>query len=135
MPQDLQALSPKPVWDVIGDAPTRIPKLAVRGRPAEKPQLSPTIVSVAPPSPSSGTPSEKDSKETLRTSQDAPPFPPSPAAPPASIAPWQAGKMEARPATTNSDSYSSTTVEKTVGPDAAKQPFRTEVFAPDLSAY
>jgi Regulator of G protein signaling domain len=128
MPQDLQALSPKPDWDVIGDAPTRIPKLAIKSRPSEKSEPSPTIVPIAPPSPSSVTPSEKDSRETLRTSHDVASFPPSPAPPPATIAPWQVGKMEARPATTNSDSFSSTTIEKPVGPEAAKQPFRTEVL-------
>ena len=136
MPVSLQELSPKPDFDAIDTAQNRVPKLAVRGRDNTSPIASTTTPQIAPLTPTSVRPPfpEKASKESIRSSDEGTLATPTS---PASLAPWESEneepKYEARPATVQSNSFTTTTNERHSS-DTAKQPFRQEVLAQILSS-
>lgn len=123
MPLDLQDLSPKPDFETIDSAQSRIPKLAVRGRTKASPGVTattPSILNFTVPF------SEKDSKESLRSSGENTLSPPSPFGAPTTVAPWdkEEKNFESRPTTTHSDSFTTSTSTRS---ETLKQPFRQEV--------
>ena len=128
MPASLQELSPKPDFEAIDRAQIRVPKLGARGR--DKP--SSTVGTTTPPiTPSAPTPTrslftEKDSKESLRSSDEGTLATPTNAP---SVAPWdwREKKSEQRPATAQSNSFTTSTNERHSF-ETSKQPFRQEVF-------
>jgi len=131
MPVSLQELSPKPDFEAIDSAQNRVPKLAVRGRDQPSPVVATTVPTIAPPTPTSARPpfNEEDSKDSLRSSDEGTLATPTNAT---SIAPWDTEKerkLEPRPATSQSDSFTTTTNERHSS-EAAKQPFRQEVLRP-----
>jgi hypothetical protein len=136
MPVSLQELSPKPDFDAIDTAQNRVPKLAVRGRDNPSPVASTTTPQIAPPTPTSVRPPfpEKASKESIRSSDEGTLATPTS---PASVAPWESEnekpKYEPRPATVQSNSFTTTTDERHPT-DNAKQPFRQEVLLQILSS-
>jgi hypothetical protein len=125
MPLDLQELSPKPEFDTIGESNvTRIPKLAVRGRSDASPTMNTTI-------PSTPTTSSVNEKESLRSSDDGTLGPPSPNNT-STIAPWEHSlerktSREPRSPTTLPEKLTTTTNDRHSS-EAAKQPFRHEVY-------
>ena len=125
MPPDLQELSPKPDFDAIDSAQNRVPKLAVRGRN----DASPAVTTTTPATLAIANPiNEKESKETIQSNDENTLSPPTPIG---SIAPWEKErekKYEPRQATTQSDSFITTSTSERQFSDAAKQPFRYEVF-------
>src|SRR5271170_2232792 len=136
MPMSLQELSPKPDFEAIDSAQTRVPKLAVRGRDNPSPVVSTTTPQTAPHAPTSVRPpfSEKDSKESIRSSDEGTLATPTS---PTSVAPWESEKekpkyeprtekYERRPSTAQSNSFTTSTNERHSS-DSAKQPFRQEV--------
>jgi hypothetical protein len=131
MPTALQDLSPKPDFDAIDSAQNRVPKLAVRGRGKPSPVVATTIPTIAPATPTSARPPfhEKDSKESVRSSDEGTLATPTS---PTSVAPWDSEKerkYEPRPATSQSDSFTTGTNERHSS-ETAKQPFRQEVLHP-----
>jgi hypothetical protein len=130
MPLELQELAPKPDLDATGESTQiRVPKLAVRGRSDGQ---SPTVASTTPSSPTVTAFTEKGSKESLRSSDDVTISPPSLTST-TDVAPWEKEqsvvnehKMEPRPATTHSASFTTSTNERHSS-DVSKQPFRHEV--------
>ena len=123
MPLDLQELSPKPEFDTIGDSNvTRIPKLAVRGQ--SDAGMNTTI-------PSTPTVSSVNEKDSLRSSDDGTLGPPSPNNT-STIAPWEQSlerktSREPRSPTTHPEKLTTTTNDRHSS-EAAKQPFRHEVY-------
>jgi len=125
MPLDVQKLSPKPDFEAI-DAPKRIPKLAVRGRP----NASPTIpITVTPPDESA-----EGSRESLRSSDEKTITPPTPRTANTVVTPWEEKekKMEARTPSDRSDSLTTATNDRS-SIDTTGQPFRREVHLNQLS--
>jgi hypothetical protein len=126
MPLDLQELSPKPEFDTIGESNgTRIPKLAVRRR---SDGASPAVNTTAPSTPTVSSVNEKDS---LRSSDDGTFGPPSPNNT-FTIAPWEQSlerktSREPRSPTTQPEKLATTTNDRHSS-EAAKQPFRHEVY-------
>jgi hypothetical protein len=123
MPHELQALSPNPDFDAVETAQNRIPKLAIRGRNNNG---SPIVAGTTPTTLSPTTPfNQKESKETLRSNDENTL---SPSTPISQVTPWEKEKKyEPRPATTQSDSYNTTSTNQRYSCDTAKQPFRHEV--------
>ena len=144
MPLDLQSLSPKPDFEALESAPTRIPKLAVRGRPEVD---SPTVASVTPSSPTSKDwLNEKDKslfdeKESVNSSDDSTLPPPSSDSQSGAIAPWETAtkkehKYEPRGPTTipsrspaDPDGSFTTDTNNRHSSETARQPFRHEVYS------
>jgi hypothetical protein len=136
MPQDLQELSPRPDLDSIDSAPTRIPKLGVRGRTEKD---SPAVISVTPSISTINQPlSEK--AESMRSSEEGT-LPPSPDEKAGAVAPWDHGEKKRenkyeprspttasfrRPSTAHDESFTTATNGR-YSTDAVKQPFRAEV--------
>lgn len=124
MPIDLQELSPKPDFDETGDfTQNRVPKLTVRGRTDA---VAPNTPSTNPSAPTvAESLNEKDSR-----SSDENTLAPSSSIGPSSVTPWDKGmvehKLEARPSTAHSESFTSSTNGRHAS-DASKQPFRHEV--------
>jgi hypothetical protein len=120
MPRELQKLSPKPDSDAVETAQNRIPKVAVRGRNNNgSPMVAGTTFSSTNPF------NQKESKETLRSSDENTL---SPSTPNGQGAPWEKeNKYELRPATTQSNSYNTTSTDQRYSCDTTKQPFRHEV--------
>jgi hypothetical protein len=118
MPLDLQELSPKPDFDDTGDfAQKRIPKLAVRGRTDVSTPIAQSTPAVE------ASLNEKES----RSSDENTLAPSSPVTAPNSIAPWEKeSKLEPRPSTNHSESFTTSTNERHSS-DVSKQPFRHEV--------
>ena len=126
MPLDLQDLSPKPDFEAMESAQSRIPKLPVRGGT----KASPVVPAATPSVPIVTAPfSEKHSKESLLSSGENTLSPPSPAAAATAVTPWEKEnekKLEPRPVTACSDNFATSTNE-CHSCEIAKQPFRHEV--------
>jgi len=128
MPLDLQELSPKPNFEAI-DAPKRVPKLAVRGRPNAYPVALTTVpIIITPPEEC-----HEGSKESLRSSDEKTITAPVPGIPNIDVTSWEekVKKMEARSPIGRSDSLSTDTNDRS-SIDAARQPFRNEVYLNQL---
>lgn len=120
MPIELQELSPRPDFDSVDVKKQRIPKLAVRGRPADQPSVAAMTTPTTPV-----FRGEKESKESLRSCDERTLSPLSPNAQ-SMIAPLEKDEFETRSSTTRSDGLSTTTKER-LSSETANQPFRHEV--------